>query len=38
MEKHKELWTKKQAAELTAGENKMLNELGNVIHQMNKMR
>ncbi len=38
MEKHKELWLKKQAFELGAAENKMLNELGNVIHQMNKLR
>lgn len=38
MEKHKELWTKKQQRELTAQENKMLNELGNTIFQTNKMR
>lgn len=38
MEQHKELWTKKMNHELSMEENKMLNELGNVIHQMNKMR
>lgn len=38
MEQHKELWTKKVNHELSMSENKMLNELGNVIHQMNKMR
>lgn len=38
MEQHKELWEKKMQRELTAAENKMLGELGNVIHQMNKMR
>ncbi len=38
MEKHKELWTKKMLQELSASENKMLNELGNVVHQMNKFR
>ncbi len=36
MEKHKELWEKKINNALTAEENKMLNELGNVIHQMTK--
>lgn len=38
MEQHKELWEKKTQRELTAAENKMLGELGNVIHGMNKMR
>lgn len=34
MEKHKELWEKKARRELTLEEDKMLGELGNVIHQM----
>ena len=34
MEKHKELWHKKINNELNMAENKILNELGNVIHQM----
>lgn len=38
MLKHKELWEKQQKNELGAKENKEMNELGNVIHQMNKMR
>lgn len=38
MEKHKELWQKKMNKELSLEENKVMNELGNVIHQMNKMR
>lgn len=38
MEKHKELWQKKLNNELSMAENKLMNELGNVIHQMNKMR
>ena len=38
MEQHKELWTKKMQKELSAEENKQMNELGNVIHQMNKMQ
>lgn len=37
MEKHKELWMKKQQKELSAIEDKQMNELGLVIHQMNKM-
>ena len=36
MEKHKELWAKKQKQELTALEDKEMNELGQVIHQMRK--
>lgn len=36
MQKHKELWEKKLRKELNAADNKMMNELGNVIHQMNK--
>jgi len=36
MEKHKELWEKKMKNQLSAEENKMMNEIGNVIHQMNK--
>jgi hypothetical protein len=38
MEKHKELWEKKQLAQLTAMENKLMNELGNVVFQLNKGR
>jgi flagellar export protein FliJ len=38
MEKHKELWEKKQERALSLAENKVLNELGNTIYQMNKMR
>lgn len=37
MEKHKELWEKKIKKELTAKENKELGELGNVVHQLNRM-
>lgn len=37
MEKHKELWMKKQQKELSALEDKQMNELGMVIHQLNKM-
>lgn len=36
MEKHKELWLKKAMRVLDARENKMLNELGLVIHQMRR--
>lgn len=36
MEKHKELWLKKQKKKLNAAEEKELGELGNVIHQMKK--
>jgi flagellar biosynthesis chaperone FliJ len=36
MEKHRELWIKKMQAQLSAAENKMMNELGNVVHQLNK--
>lgn len=36
MEKHKELWEKKQQAALSALENKLMNELGNVVFQMNR--
>ncbi len=38
MKKHKELWEKKLQNQLNATDNKMMNELGNVIHQMNKMK
>lgn len=38
MLKHKELWQKKIANDLNAADNKLMNELGNVIHQMNKMK
>lgn len=38
MEKHKELWLKKEAHKLNAAENKMMNELGNTVHQMNRMK
>jgi len=38
MEKHKELWHKKEMKALTIEDNKVMNELGNVIHQLNKMR
>ncbi|MBF0104880.1 MAG: hypothetical protein HQM16_06090 [Deltaproteobacteria bacterium] len=38
MVKHKELWEKKMQHELNITENKLMNELGNVIHQMNKLR
>lgn len=38
MEKHKELWEKKIRKELTAIEDKQMNELGQVVYQMNKMR
>lgn len=34
MQKHKELWLKKLAKELSMKEQKELNELGNVIHQL----
>jgi len=36
MEKHKELWRKKIEKELTRKEERELNELGNVIHQLRK--
>jgi flagellar export protein FliJ len=38
MEKHKELWEKQLQKQLSADENKVMNELGNVIHQLNKQR
>lgn len=38
MQKHKELWQKKLNHELSMEENKLMNEIGNVIHQMNKSR
>lgn len=37
MEKHKELWLKKWQKELNYKEQKELNELGNVIHQIRQM-
>lgn len=36
MLKHKELWEKKLQQQLNAEENKQMNELGQVIHQMNQ--
>lgn len=38
MEKHKELWEKKIRKELTALEDKEMNELGQTIHQIAKMQ
>lgn len=38
MEKHKELWEKKQRAELTRKEQKEMDELGNTIHQLRQWR
>jgi len=38
MEKHKELWHKREMKALSIQDNKVMNELGNVIHQLNKMR
>ncbi|OGQ06563.1 MAG: hypothetical protein A3G32_01565 [Deltaproteobacteria bacterium RIFCSPLOWO2_12_FULL_40_28] len=38
MEKHKELWTKKEKKTLDAKENKLMNELGNTVYQLNRMR
>lgn len=38
MEQHKELWHKKQKQILTKQDEKMMNELGNTIHQMNQFR
>ena len=38
MEKHKELWQKKQKQKLEYEEAKLMNELGNVGHQLRKMR
>ncbi len=38
MKKHKELWSKKRDRSLNAAENKQLGELGNVMHQMAKMK
>ncbi|MDO8518573.1 MAG: hypothetical protein Q7T11_00230 [Deltaproteobacteria bacterium] len=38
MEKHRELWNKKQARTLSALEAKQMNELGNTLFQTNKMR
>lgn len=37
MEKHKELWMKKLQKELNFQEQKEMNELGNVVHQLRKM-
>lgn len=36
MERHRELWEKKQKRALNAEENKQMNELGNVIHQLHQ--
>ena len=38
MEKHKELWEKKQKAELNRREQKEMDELGSAIHQLRKWR
>ena len=38
MEKHKELWQKKVKQKLEYEEAKLMNELGNVGHQLRKMR
>ncbi|MFO1464569.1 MAG: hypothetical protein U1F66_12415 [bacterium] len=38
MEKHKELWKKKLKQKLEYEEQKLMNELGNVGHQLRKMR
>ena len=37
MQKHRELWEKKQARLLSALENKQMGELAQVVYQMNKM-
>ena len=38
MEKHRELWEKKLKKQLDDKENKVLGEIGQVIHQMNKAK
>lgn len=38
MQKHRELWLKKQNLALNALESKQMNELGNTVFQMNRMR
>ena len=38
MEKHKELWAKKLRAEISRREEREMDELGNVIHQLRHMR
>lgn len=38
MQKHKELWMKKEQRALSVLEGKQMNELGNTVHQMNRMR
>lgn len=38
MQKHRELWIKKQHQALTVAENKQMNDLGNTLHQINKMK
>lgn len=38
MEKHRELWEKRQAGILSALENKKMNELAITVHQMNRVR
>ena len=37
MEKHKELWWKKVKAEISRAEEKEMDELGNVIHQLRRV-
>lgn len=37
MEKHKELWVKKLKAEISRREEREMDELGNVIHQLRRM-
>jgi len=38
MEKHKELWEKKIKAELSRKEEREMDELGNIIHQLRRLR
>lgn len=38
MKKHKDLWEKKLVRTLSAAENKLMNEIGNTVVQINKMR
>lgn len=38
MEKHKELWEKKVKAEISRKEEREMDDLGNVIHQLRRMR
>ncbi len=38
IEKHRELWVKAQRLKLNAAENKLMNELGNTVFQINRMQ